>query len=848
MDRAVSNSGRRRCRRRCAVLLLAFGLLMAACQQTPAQNEADSTPPKSETGKRPPPPTPAAIALSEIPTEAAAAEAVAREIGSRLAPRPEVAQAEEQISLLGQRGERLLRQTAFSSSEEVRLVQLQDFDGELREMDVAASKLEATVAARARALDADLARLTAMGQRWTETVASTREAGAPESILTRESATAAAIEKLRGEVRARRDEALTELDRISRTRSALAAARADTADRRAQTQRRLFALAEAPLWRTAWAGRPIGQTARERLARDLERLKTYLRAGGPREAGLFWTVFLGSIVVLLGLRGAARECAKVDPFARAPIRLIRRPVAAALLMALTSRTWLAQPGAPILFYELVWVLAILSTAFLVGTLLGPTVRRTLYVLTAAACLVPLRYLYEQDPLLDRLVLLLQVSAVGAALASDLAAGRWKQAFPEPRWQRAATAAIVLALFLLSASFTLAVIGYIGTARLLRTGTIGSLGLALISVSGYALLYGFLSTLLVTRPARALRVVQTRAGEVRRFLRIALALLFTAEWGVWSLRSFGFQDQAGRLLQAFLNANLAIGSATISVSAILTFLAVLVATYLGVGFMRFWLEGEILPRLPLKAGLAFTISTTARYGILVGGLFLAFGAAGINLSRMTLLAGALGVGVGFGLQNLVNNFVSGLILLFERPVEVGDFVDVGSLVGYVRRIGMRSSTVQTAEGAEVIVPNADLISKSVINWTLSDRRRRIEVKVGVAYGSDPEKVIGLLLKAGADHPEALTDPAPAAYFMGFGDSSLDFVLHVWAGRFEQGLALQSAVRRAIHRLLTEAGIEIPFPQRDLNLKSVAPGVAEALRAAPAEEKAVEPARHAARPPD
>src|SRR5262249_55019901 len=154
-------------------------------------------------------------------------------------------------------------------------------------------------------------------------------------------------------------------------------------------------------------------------------------------------------------------------------------------------------------------------------------------------------------------------------------------------------------------------------------------------------------------------------------------------------------------------------------------------------------------------------------------------AGISLSRFTLLAGALGVGLGFGLQNIVSNFVAGLILLFERPIQVGDVVDVGSLVGAVARIGMRSSTVRTAEGAEVIVPNGDLIPKSSTTWTLSDRRRRVEIRVGVAYGTDPEKVIALLLEAAGDHPEALADPAPAAYFIGFGDSSLDFVLQVWA---------------------------------------------------------------------
>jgi small-conductance mechanosensitive channel len=184
---------------------------------------------------------------------------------------------------------------------------------------------------------------------------------------------------------------------------------------------------------------------------------------------------------------------------------------------------------------------------------------------------------------------------------------------------------------------------------------------------------------------------------------------------------------------------------------------------------------------------------------------------------------------------VSNFVAGLILLFERPIQVGDVVDVGALVGSVQRIGMRSSTVRTAEGAEVIVPNGDLISKSFINWTLSDRRRRIEIRVGVAYGTDPERVIALLLQAASDHPEALADPAPAAYFVGFGDSSLDFVLYVWAARFEQALALQSAVRRAVNRVLGEAGIEIPFPQRDVNLKSP---IAPAPRSSPPEPPAKE----------
>jgi potassium-dependent mechanosensitive channel len=818
-------------RRRVAWLLLlpALALAPAACEEAPTQTGEASAP--SKTGPAPPmaPPTPSAIAISEIPGDAAAAEGVVREMTSHLPPGPEVVSALQDISALEARLARLLKQPALSPAEEVQLIQLQDFEAELRELDVNASKLETALTARARTLDADLARLTGMARRWSETLASAMESGAPESIVSHVTATTASVDQLRKDIKTRLDEALTELDRISRIRSALAAARVSTAERRAVAQKRLFALAEAPIWRTAWAGRPIGQSAMAQLGRESRRLKLYLRNAAPSQAALFWGVLIGSIAILFALRGAAAECAKVDPYARAAIRMIDRPLAAGLLITLTLRSWVAAPGAPVLFYEIGWVLAILATTVLLRRLLGPTLWRTLYALSAAACLVPLRYLYEQDALLDRLALLLQVALVGAALAADLAAGRWKQAFPRPGWRRATTAGILAALLLLAAALVLAVIGYIGPARLLRTGTIGSLGLALISVGGYALCYGFLSTLLVTRPARSLRLVQSRAEVIRRFFRGLLTLLFFASWVFWTLRSFGVEDQAARLLQGFLNASFSVGSANVSVSGILTFAAVLAATYLAATLVRFWLEGEILPRLPLKAGLVFTISTTARYSILIGGVLLAFSAAGVSLSRVTLLAGALGVGLGFGLQNLVNNFVSGVILLFERPVQVGDIVDIGSLVGEVKRIGMRSSTIRTVEGAEVVVPNGDLISKSVINWTLSDRRRRIEIKVGVAYGSDPEKVIGLLLKAATDHPEALTDPAPAAYFMGFGDSSLDFILHVWAARFEQALPLQSAVRRSVARVLTEAGIEIPFPQRDLNLRSITPEAARSIRA-------------------
>jgi small-conductance mechanosensitive channel len=237
------------------------------------------------------------------------------------------------------------------------------------------------------------------------------------------------------------------------------------------------------------------------------------------------------------------------------------------------------------------------------------------------------------------------------------------------------------------------------------------------------------------------------------------------------------------------------------------------------FIRFVLGDEVLPRMILPRGVPAAISFTAYYLILVFGFMLALSAAGIEWSRFAILAGALGIGIGFGLQNLVNNFVSGLILIFERPIKLGDTIEFSSLRGQVLRIGIRSSTIRTWEGAEVIVPNGNLISSEVINWTLSDRKRRLKVSVGVAYGTDPNLVLGILMTVAKDHKDVLDDPEPMATFKGFGESSLDFELRYSIREFEDWVWIKSEINLAILDGLNAAEIEIPFPQRDLHMRSV-----------------------------
>jgi len=168
---------------------------------------------------------------------------------------------------------------------------------------------------------------------------------------------------------------------------------------------------------------------------------------------------------------------------------------------------------------------------------------------------------------------------------------------------------------------------------------------------------------------------------------------------------------------------------------------------------------------------------------------------------------------------VNNFISGIILLTEQPVQVGDTIEMGPIFGEVQRIGIRSSTVRSFQGAEIIVPNADLISEQVTNWTLSDRRRRVEISLGVAYGSDPDLVLRVLTESAQNNENILQDPEPYALFRGFGESSLDFELRAWTDEFDNFLRVKSALSASIVGALRSAGLEIPFPQRDLHVRSI-----------------------------
>ncbi len=229
--------------------------------------------------------------------------------------------------------------------------------------------------------------------------------------------------------------------------------------------------------------------------------------------------------------------------------------------------------------------------------------------------------------------------------------------------------------------------------------------------------------------------------------------------------------------------------------------------------------RVLRRTQMDPALQFAAGRIASYGVIAFGFYLALLMVNVNLSSLAVLAGAIGVGLGFGLHNVISNFVSGLIILAERPIALGDRIEVGGVAGQVKQINMRSTTVVTNDNISIIVPNADFIAQSVTNWSHSDPKVRFRIPFGVAYGTDLQKLRALMLGIAQEHPKALKQPAPDLFFAGFGDSSLNFELAVWTEEMTfSPRRFRSDLYYAIEKKLRENNIEIPFPQRDLHLRT------------------------------
>jgi small-conductance mechanosensitive channel len=258
---------------------------------------------------------------------------------------------------------------------------------------------------------------------------------------------------------------------------------------------------------------------------------------------------------------------------------------------------------------------------------------------------------------------------------------------------------------------------------------------------------------------------------------------------------------------------------LSLIQIFLLIALLIAVFWISSRTKRFLFNRVLVKSGLDRALQYAIAQIVSNLVLIIGIFIVLENTGIHLGALTVFAGAVGVGVGFGLQNIASNFISGLVILAERPITIGDRVEVAGVVGQVQQIRARSTVILTNDNIAMIVPNSKFIDSPVTNWTYSDPRVRFRVPIGVAYGSDVNKVREALIAAGRSNSHVLEDPAPSVFLKQFGESSIDFELVVWSSEMSHRPSrFKSDLNFAIEEKLREAGIEIPFPQRDLHIRS------------------------------
>lgn len=402
--------------------------------------------------------------------------------------------------------------------------------------------------------------------------------------------------------------------------------------------------------------------------------------------------------------------------------------------------------------------------------------------------------------------------------------------PGRRWPRG----MAIILRVLGAGLIItALSGYVGLARfvatqLIITGAIAvTMYIGLLSGKaisrqedfGESLLGGFLRKRLKLGP-----VAVDQAGLVAGLCIYAVALLTGVPL---ILLLWGFHVQDLQLIAYRLFTEVRLGGISISLLGIFTGILLFAGGYLATRWLQRWLDGTVMARSHVDLGVRNSVKTGIGYlGVGVAAIF-AVSAAGIDLSSLALVASALSVGIGFGLQNIVSNFVSGLILLVERPFKVGDHIISGTAEGIVKRISVRATEIETFRKQSIIVPNSELINASVGNWTHRNKMGRSEIPVSVAYHTDPQKVIDILLELVNDVPLVLRNPDPHVEFLRFGTYSLDFELRFFLADMGDGLTVRNNLRMAILRRFQEEGIDIPLPQSDLTIHRQADAAAAAL---------------------
>ena len=614
--------------------------------------------------------------------------------------------------------------------------------------------------------------------------------------------------------------ALEQQDRLAAVKLALAGLLVNLEAAEAARKQELFEIESTPLWRaTVWTRSARSPGPLRVLQTNARSLVAYVASEPVRSA---FHLLLAALLIAAGLSVTRRLRSASPALARSSVAVevvTRYPVDSAILLAIFAAPFLHPARPPAL--ALVMYLAGLMPVVRIAGVLAPGWRRPVRWVAGLFVVERLVALAPEIGVPGRLALLFVPIAALIGCAAGLREGGWLRRLDSGRWKvlLVSGAAIAAALFAVSAVANL--VGNVSLAEFLTSSALASVFGAAALAAGAAAASGAFRALLELPSAKRSRIVRDHKELLVRRAGTLLRLGSIVVWVLLLLRAFHATQSFREAAAGVLGLRLKVGGLDLSLGDMAAFAVTLwVAVWLSRA-LKFILEEAVLPSLDVVRGSAAAISTTVTYVVVGIGFGAAVLAAGVEVTRFTVFIGTLGVGIGFGLQNVVNNFVSGLILLYERPVQVGDVIELGQLSGEVRRIGVRSSTVRTFQGADVIVPNSNFISAEVVNWTGTDRWRRVDIGLGVAYVSEPGRVIEILLGIAKGCAAVAKLPEPVAFFTGFGESALQFELRIWT-TVDGWVATASALRTSIHEALPRAGVVLAFPQLDLWVRSVPPG--------------------------
>jgi len=570
----------------------------------------------------------------------------------------------------------------------------------------------------------------------------------------------------------------------------------------------------------------VGEVLKTTYERQKQRAIEYYNLYSPK---IYFALFIVVIiqVVFLVLRHIILKEQIEDPEQKENdiLRLFQKPFFPGLLVGIYL-AYLFLPEKPFLIEEIMFLSALIPfTIVLINIVRGEKKLLIIYLAFILAVDVVSHLVLDIEIFSRTLMLVITILAIN--LLGMILRNKWERLNDQPILRSVFRILAKAALGILIICLIGNIVGNYTLTTILLNGVMSTVFSGISFFILYLIVTGLFISVFNSKWGQSFRVIKRYQKDILQKIKRISIFILGVSFIFESFRGFYIYDSLYGAIEDFLITPYKLGNFSFTIYDILLFILILLITSWISRFSQFILQEQVLFKSRTQKDLSASISSLVKFGIVTIGFFIAALASGFPLDKITLLISAFGVGIGFGLQNIFNNLVSGIILVFERPLQVGDTIEVGQLIGVVKSIGIRASTIRTFDGSEVIVPNGNLISNELINWTLSDSQRRLIVKVGVEYGTDPNEVIKLLMGVAKKTKDLLEEPAPYVIFREFGDSSLNFELRCYT-ESKDWLFILSDLHVKVNNALNEADIVIPFPQRDLHLKDLNPNIVKAVK--------------------